>query len=304
MKKETAFAIGIDFGGTKIEIAALSESGVFLLRRRKPNPGNYDAAIALIRDLVSATEAELNGCGSVGLGVPGSASPRTGLMRNANAVWLNGRPFREDLEAALSRPVRVANDANCFALSEAVDGAAAGADVVFGVILGTGCGGGVVVNGRLISGASGIAGEWGHNPLPWAGVVEVPGPACWCGKHNCIELWASGSGLARDYHQGSEHPDWRSEDIVAAARRGDATAVAAFDRFIDRTARSLAHVANILDPDVFVLGGGMSNVSELYDRLPDLIAKYIFSDCWEGRVVPAKFGDSSGVRGAAWLWKH
>jgi fructokinase len=236
------------------------------------------------------------------VGVPGSPSPRTGLMRNANSTWLNNRPFRSDLEAALGRPVRIANDANCFALSEAVDGAAARARVVFAMILGTGCGGGLVVNGTLIEGANGIGGEVGHNPLPWPQANEIPGPACWCGKHNCIESWISGSGMARDFAE-TQGRKLRAEEIVDAARGGDAAAIAAFDKYVDRAARVLAQIANLADPDVFVLGGGMSNIRELYDRLPDRVRRYVFSDVWEGRIVAAKFGDSSGVRGAARLWK-
>lgn len=295
------FSIGIDFGGTKIEIAALDRDGTVLVRRRRPNPGSYDAAIMLLGDLIAGLEAELGGNGSVGIGVPGSPSPKSGLMRNANSTWLNGRPFQRDLETALGRAVRLANDANCLALSEAVDGAAAGAAVVFAVILGTGCGGGLVVNGKLVEGVNGIGGEVGHNPLPWPRDSENPGPPCWCGKRNCIETWISGSGLARDFAE-TDGRAMRSEEIVASARAGDAAASAALARYIDRTARVLAHVANLLDPDVFVLGGGMSNVRELYDRLPGLIRSYVFSDIWEGRIVAAKFGDSSGVRGAARLW--
>jgi fructokinase len=294
-------ALGIDFGGTKIELAALNRAGEILVRRRQPNPGRYDAAIKLICDLVTGAEAELGKQGTVGVGLPGAPSPKSGLMRNANSTWLNGRPFQHDLEAALGRPVRVANDANCLALSEAVDGAAAGARVVFAVILGTGCGGGLVVDGKLIEGASGIGGEIGHNPLPWPQPSEFPGPACWCGKHGCIESWISGSGLARDFVE-TYGRQLRSEEIIAAMRDADADAVKAFDQYVDRTARTLAHVANLADPDVFVLGGGMSNVTELYDRLPALVQGYVFSDVWDGRVVAAKFGDSSGVRGAAWLW--
>jgi fructokinase len=298
---ENTLALGIDFGGTKIELAAIDRSGAMLIRRRQPNPGSYDAAIALICDLVAGAEAELGKQGTVGIGLPGSPSPKTGLMRNANSTYLNGRPFQRDIEAALGRPVRVANDANCLALSEAVDGAAAGARVVFAVILGTGCGGGLVVDGRLIEGASGIGGEIGHNPLPWPDETEYPGPACWCGKTGCIECWISGSGLARDFAK-TYGRNLRSEEIIAAARANDKDAVAAFARYVDRTARTLAHVANLADPDVFVLGGGMSNVTELYERLPALVERYVFSDVWEGRIVAAQFGDSSGVRGAARLW--
>lgn len=300
-QQHSAYAIGIDFGGTKIEIAALDRAGNILLRRRQPNPGWYEAAIKVIRDLVIGVETELGAQATVGVGVPGSPSPKTGLMRNANSTWLNGRAFRQDLESALGRPVRIANDANCFALSEAVDGAAAGAPVVLGIIIGTGCGAGLIVDGTLIEGVSGIGGEIGHNPLPWPMADELPGAVCWCGKRNCNELWISGSGMARDF-AAVWGQKLRSEEIIAAARTGDPKATASFDRYVDRLARVLAQVANVADPDVFVLGGGMSNVEELYARLPERIQRYVFSDVWEGRVVAAKFGDSSGVRGAARLW--
>jgi fructokinase len=293
--------LGVDFGGTKIEIAALDGEGAILSRMRRPNPGNYDGAITVICELVAQIEEHLGAHGSVGVGVPGSISPRSGLMRNANSTWLNGRAFQQDLQKALGREVKLANDANCLALSEAVDGAAAGARAVFAVILGTGCGGGLAVDGRLVEGANGIGGEIGHNPLPWATDSEHPGPLCWCGKHGCLETWISGQGFARDFAEASGRA-LRAEEIVPAARAGDADAGAALDRYVDRTARALAHVANIVDPDVFVLGGGMSNVGELYERLPAQIRRYVFSDVWEGRIVAAKYGDSSGVRGAARLW--
>lgn len=293
--------IGVDFGGTKIEAAGLDAGGNIVARLRQPNPGAYDAAIGVVGALIAQVEAQVGLRGSVGVGVPGSLSPRTGLMRNANATWLNGRPFQRDLQSALGRPVRLANDANCLALSEAVDGAAADARVVFAVILGTGCGGGLVVDGKLIEGASGLGGEIGHNPLPWPRDDEHPGPACWCGKRGCIETWISGRGFARDFAEASGR-ELGAEAVVAAAREGDAAAAAAFDRYLDRTARALAHIANIVDPDVFVLGGGMSNVRELYDQLPERVRGYAFSEVWDGRIVQAKFGDSSGVRGAARLW--
>jgi fructokinase len=293
--------IGIDFGGTKIEVAALDAHGDFLHRARAPNPGSYDAAIASVCKLVADAERAIGARASVGIGAPGSISPRTGLMRNANSTWLNGQPFREDLSAALGREVRLANDANCLALSEAVDGAGAGARVVFAVILGTGCGGGVVVDGHLVEGANGVGGEIGHMPLPWPSAAESPGPLCWCGKHNCLETWVSGSGFQRDF-EGRSGRKLNGEAIIAAARAGDVEAKAALDAYINRLARSLAVVCNILDPDVFVMGGGMSNVAELYDALPDAIRRYIFSDIWDGAIKPARWGDSSGVRGAARLW--
>lgn len=295
--------IGVDFGGTKIEAAALTADGAFAARLREPNPGSYDAAIDTVARLIARVEAEAGATsgGPVGLAIPGSPSPHTGLIRNANSTWLNGRPFAADLEAALGRPVRLANDADCLAVSEARDGAGASAVTVFAGILGTGCGGGVVVNGRLVSGANGIAGEWGHTPLPWPDADEWPGPECWCGRRNCLELWLSGSGLQRD-HLARTGQALKAEAVIAAARAGDAEAGPTLDRYIDRLGRALAVIADILDPDVFILGGGLSNVGELYDRLPPLIARHVFADRWEGRVVPARWGDSSGVRGAAWLW--
>jgi fructokinase len=293
--------IGVDFGGTKIEAAALGPDGAFLSRLRAPNPGAYEAAIERVCDLVGRAEAEAGGQGTIGVGAPGSVSPATGVVRNANSTWLNGRPFREDLERAHGRPVRRANDANCLALSEASDGAAAGAAVVFAVILGTGCGGGVAVDGRLVEGANGIAGEWGHAPLPWAAAEETPGPKCWCGRLGCLELWLSGTGFRRDYAVQSAR-DLTAEEIVAEARAGEPEAVAALDRYVDRLARGLAMICDIVDPEVFVFGGGMSNVTELYERLPAAIAPYVFSDVWSARLAPARWGDSSGVRGAARLW--
>lgn len=293
--------IGVDFGGTKIEAAALDEGGGFASRIRVPNPGDYDGAIREVRGLIGRVEAEAGPAESIGIGVPGSVSPRTGLMRNANSTYLNGRRFREDLQAALGREIRLANDANCFALSEACDGAVAGARSVFGVILGTGCGGGLVIDGRIVEGAHGVAGEWGHVPLPWPGGDEVPGPKCWCGLEGCLEMWVAGTGLERDYHVRSGKAR-RSPAIVEAARAGEAEAAAAFDAYVDRLGRGLALIVNVVDPDAFVFGGGMSNVPEIYERLPAIIRRYVFSDYWDGVLVPAKWGDSSGVRGAARLW--
>ncbi len=293
--------IGIDFGGTKIEAAALDDTGHFLSRLRVPNPGDYDAAVRDVRALVHAVEAEAGQQGSIGIGTPGSISPRTGLMRNANSLYLNGRRFREDLETAIGRPVRMANDANCLALSEAVDGAAAGARAAFAIIVGTGCGGGLVIDGRIVEGANGIAGEWGHVPLPWPTKAEFPGPACWCGQHGCLESWVSGTGFRRD-HEVVTGDRLEGAAIVAAARAGDNAAMATLDRYVDRLARALALIANLIDPDCFVLGGGMSNVVEIYDRLPDAVRRYTFSDGWDAKIVQAVWGDSSGVRGAARLW--
>lgn len=293
--------IGIDFGGTKIEAAALDASGNYLERIRTLNPGDYGEAIRTVVALVTAIESKLGEAATVGIGVPGSVSPVTGMMRNANSVYLNGRPFREDLCKALSREVRLANDANCLALSEAVDGAAADAHVVFAVILGTGCGGGMAVDGTLIEGGNGIAGEWGHNPLPWPRPDELPGPRCWCGKEGCLETWISGSGLQRDYaaRTGAE---LNGEAIIANYRAGEPDATAVFERFLDRLGRAIAVVSNIVDPNALVLGGGLSNVPEIYRRLPGIVASYVFSDAWRTPIRPAKWGDASGVRGAARLW--
>lgn len=293
--------IGIDFGGTKIETAALDVDGNFLTRIREPNPGNYDAAIRTVCELVAGVEAQTGRRGTIGVGAPGSISPRTGVMRNANSTYLNGRRFREDLAAALGRDVRLANDANCLALSEVVDGAAAGSQVAFAIILGTGCGGGVVVNGRLVEGANGVGGEWGHMPLPWPTRDEFDATQCWCGQRGCLETWVSGSGLQRDYLQ-STGVQLTGEQIIEAARGGDGMARAAFERYVSRLGRGLAVIVNILDPDTFVLGGGLSNVAELYERLPAAVSGYVFSDSWEAKILPARWGDSSGVRGAARLW--
>lgn len=294
--------IGVDFGGTKIEAAALApDDGRFLARLRAPNPGSYDAAISTVRELVAAVEAEAGGRGTIGVGAPGSISPRTGLVRNSNSTWLNGRPFHLDLAQALGRELRIANDANCLALSEAVDGAAAGARCVFACILGTGCGAGLVVDGRLVEGANGIGGEWGHVPLPWPSATELEVPRCWCGQHGCLESWISGSGFERD-HAASGGASLRAPAIVAAAAAGEASAKAALDRYVDRLARALAMIVNVLDPDVFVLGGGMSNVDALYGALPGRIRERVFGDAWDARIVRAMWGDSSGVRGAARLW--
>lgn len=290
--------IGVDFGGTKIEAAALDADGRFLARVRAPSPRTYEAGLSAVRDLVLEAErqAGVRDAG-VGIGGPGSPSPATGLMRNANSTELNDRPFPADLARVLERPVRYANDANCLALSEATDGAGAGCEVVLAVILGTGCGAGVTVGGRILEGRNAIAGEWGHMPLPWPRDAEHPGPLCWCGRRNCIELWISGTGLARDHGGGRT-----AEQIVGKARGGDSEAGAALDRYIDRLARGLAVVCDVLDPDAIVLGGGMSNVGELYERLPGAIAPLVFSDVFTTPVRPAQHGDSSGVRGAAWLW--
>src|SRR5215470_9700798 len=297
--------IGVDFGGTKIEAAALDRDGQFLARVRAPTPRDYAASLTVICDLVAEAERQAGvsagGKRYVGVATPGSISPKTGLIRNANSVWLNDKPFREDVSAKLGAPVRMINDANCLALSEATDGAAAGAGVVFAAILGTGCGGGLAVNGRVLEGVNAIAGEWGHTPLPWPTANEFPAPPCWCGRHGCLELYISGTGFASDYRRATGRM-FAGADIATAARQGDAQAASALARYLDRLARGLAIICNVIDPDVIVLGGGMSNVPELYARLPDEIGRWIFSDVCLTRIVPAKFGDSSGVRGAAMLW--
>jgi len=294
--------IGVDFGGTKIEAAALDTAGRFVSRPRRPNPGNYADALEAVREMVRQAESEAGVIGaSVGVGMPGSISLATGLVRGANSVYLNGMPFDQDLARVLERPVRVQNDANCFALSEAIDGAARGAMVVFGVIIGTGCGGGVVVNGSLVAGHNRVAGEWGHLPLPWPTGGEIDALACWCGRRGCLERYISGSGFRDDY-AAATGKRLTGDVIVAAARNGETEAQAAVNRYIDRLGRSLAVICDIIDPDVIVCGGGMSNVTEIYDRVGPIIGRNVFSDVFDTRIVPAIHGDSSGVRGAAWLW--
>ena len=294
--------IGVDLGGTKIEAIALSRDGEVLLRRRIPTPrGDYEGTLRAITGLVQGIEVELGQSGSLGVGLPGALSPASGLVKNANSTWLIGRPFDRDLTQALARPVRLANDADCFALSEAVDGAGAGAEVVFGVILGTGVGGGIVVRQRPLRGPNAIAGEWGHNPLPWPRDAERPGPACYCGQRGCIETFLSGPGLTLD-HAGQSGEDLTAEEIVARAQDGDGPARATLDRYQDRLARALAHVINILDPAVVVLGGGLSNIAGLSEALPARLGAHVFSDRVDTRIARAHHGDSGGVRGAAWLW--
>jgi len=298
--------IGVDFGGTKIEAAALDRDGRFLARVRAPTPRDYADSLAMICEIVGEVERQAGvPAGSkrfVGVATPGSISPKSGLIRNANSVWLNDQPFREDVSAKLGAPVRMINDANCLALSEASDGAAAGASVVFAAILGTGCGGGIAVGGRVLEGGNAIAGEWGHTPLPWPNADEYPAPPCWCGRHGCLELYVSGSGFEADYRRASGRA-LAGADIAVAGRQGDEQAVAALARYLDRLGRGLAVICNIMDPDAIVLGGGMSNVPELYARLPAEIGRWIFSDVCSTRIVPAQYGDSSGVRGAAMLWE-
>lgn len=293
--------LGIDLGGTKIEIIALDESGKELLRRRVPTPnGNYNATLQVIATLVHDTEAELGQRGTLGIGTPGAISRATGRLKNSNSVILNDQPILQDLEALLQRPVKISNDANCFALSEATDGAATGASVVFGVILGTGVGAGIVVNGHILTGPNGIAGEWGHNPLPWPEAHELPGPQCYCGKHGCIETFLSGTGMTK-LHRIETGILLSAEEIVARAEQGDAACERSLQTYENRLARSLAHVINILDPDVIVLGGGMSNIERLYTNVPEIWGRWVFSDRVDTKLVKHRFGDSSGVRGAAWL---
>lgn len=302
MQQQDLLRLGIDLGGSKIELIALDANHAIRLRRRCPTPkGDYAATLETIAQLVAEAEAELGSRGTVGIGTPGALSAASGLMKNCNSTWLNGRPLKQDLELLLGREIRLANDANCFALSEAVDGAAAGAEVVFGVILGTGCGAGIVVRGQVLTGANAIAGEWGHNPLPWPRDDERPGPPCYCGKAGCIETWLSGPGLSRQL-RASTGLNLPAEAIVQRAAAGDAACAAALDRYEDRLARGLAHVINVLDPDVIVLGGGLSNIARLYENVPRLWGRYVFSDRVDTRLVPPRHGDSSGVRGAAWLW--
>lgn len=294
--------IGIDWGGTKIEAVALDQSGDVLARRRIATPkGDYDGCLAAIRDLVGALETETGRTGTVGIGIPGAISPATGLIMNANSTWNNGRPLDGDLAAALDRPVRVENDANCFAVSEAVDGAGAGVRVVWGVIIGTGAGSGIAIDGRALGGRNRIAGEWGHNPLPSPADDERPGPACYCGRHGCVETFVSGTGFERDYAERSGSRR-NGSAIVTAMRAGDPVARGAFAVYLDRLARAIAQVVNVLDPDVIVLGGGMSNVDEIYGELPARVTPHIFSDAFSTPILKHRHGDSSGVRGAAWLW--
>ena len=297
-----AIRLGIDLGGTKIELIALDANGAEVCRRREATPqGDYRGTLETIRQLVLRAERELGEIGSVGIGTPGAVSRATGRLKNSNSVCLNGQPLIEDLERVLERPVRMANDADCFALSEASDGAAAGLPVVFGVILGTGVGGSIVVNGRLLQGPNAIAGEWGHNPLPWPQADELPGPECYCGKRGCIETFLSGPGLARDFLQHTGQ-SLTGLEILARAESGDAGAESAFQRYEDRLARGLAHVINLLDPDAIVLGGGLSNCARLYQEVPRRWGCYVFSDRVDTLLLAPRHGDSSGVRGAAWLW--
>ncbi len=293
------YRIGIDFGGTKLEIVALDSRGGIALRRRVPNPGSYEGAMQTLAELVHGVESELDGHATVGIGIPGAIGPDTGLVKNANSTWLNGRAFGRDVGEALGRPVKVENDANCFALSEASDGAAAGKRVVFGVILGTGVGGGIVVDGKLLTGPHHIAGEWGHNPLPWPRIDEFPMPKCFCGNEGCIERFLAGPSLAR-LADGEGHRD--ASGLPSRAAAGDEVAQRALEDHADRLGRALAQVVNFLDPDAIVLGGGLSNMAHLYTRVPELVARHVVSPHFNTPILRNVHGDSSGVRGAAWLW--
>ena len=294
--------IGIDLGGTKIEALAIDHTGREVVRRRVPTPKNgYEATIRAIVELVREIDHAVGEVGTIGVGMPGAISPATGLIKNSNSVCLIGRPLHRELEHALGRPVRLENDANCFALSEATDGAAAGTSVVFGVILGTGVGGAIVIDGTLVSGCNAIAGEWGHNPLPWPDEQERRGLACYCGRNGCIETFLSGPGLERDYAAMTGNKRSASE-IARQAQKGDELPGTILSRYEDRLARSLASIINVLDPDVIVLGGGVSKIDRLYTNVPQIWKPYIFSDVVATRMVKAEHGDSSGVRGAAWLW--
>ncbi len=294
--------IGIDLGGTKIEGIAITDNGEERARRRVPTPReDYPATLAAVAGLVAEIEAEVGPAPRIGIGIPGILSPATGLVKNANSTWMIGKPLDRDLADAIGKPTRVENDANCFAISEATDGAAAGAQVVFGVILGTGTGGGVVVNGRAITGRNAIAGEWGHNALPWPDDEERPGPECYCGRRGCVETFLAGPSFARDFRQATGE-DVKPAEIAARAEAGNAAAEAALQRYERRLARALAMVVNVLDPDVVVLGGGMSNMIRLYENVPRLWGEWIFSDRVDTALRRNRHGDSSGVRGAAWLW--
>jgi fructokinase len=293
--------IGIDVGGTKIEAAVLNGTGEILERQRVAAPPDYDGVLDVLTALVADMESRVSGRCTLGFGIPGTISPATGLVKNAVNSPFNGYPLDRDLERKLARPLRMMNDANCFALSEAVDGNAADAAVVFGVIVGTGCGGGLVIDGKPLTGANAIAGEWGHNPLPWPRPDELPGHRCQCGKNGCIETFLSGTGFAA-HHNALFGTTLEAHEIAEAAAAGDADAEASLARYEDRMARALASVINLLDPDVIVLGGGMSNVKRLYETVPALWVDWVFSDRVTTRLVPPRYGDSSGVRGAAWLW--
>ena len=301
--------IGVDWGGTKIEVIAIGDDGQSIARLREVTPrGDYEGCLATITSLVSRVEADAGAASNVGVGIPGSVDPRTGIAKGASSTWLNGKPVEADLRRALNREIRIANDADCFAVSEAVDGAGAGHQVVFAVILGSGAGAGIAVGGKAHHGPNNSAGEWGHNPLPRPDVTEIPGPSCYCGRYGCLERWVSGWSFARDYHQHASIDLGLSQqpapvEIVERMRHGDRLAKLVWSRYVDRVARGLSLVINTLDPDILVFGGGMANVDELYKDLPGKLAEETFSPCFYTPITPAVHGDSSGVRGAAWLWR-
>ena len=302
LRKDNSFRIGVDLGGTKIEFVALESDGTELHRHRIATPRNdYEGTVHAIADGVKEMEKQVGRTATVGVGIPGTVSTRTGLVKNANSTWLIGNPFDKDLSRALDREVRCANDANCLAVSEATDGAGAGRHLVFGVILGTGCGGGIAIDGRVHTGSNGVAGEWGHNTLPWMRADEFPGPACYCGKNGCIETWISGTGLEKDYERATK-VSLRGPEILARSETGEPAALAALERFEDRLARGLAGVINLLDPDIIVMGGGASQIPRIYKNVPARLGEYVFGKEAETPMLAAKHGDSSGVRGAAWLW--
>jgi len=297
-----ALRLGIDLGGTKIAAVVLGPDGSVRWERRIPSPrDNYDATLDALASLVDEGETAAGETCSVGIGMPGAISPVTGFVKNANSTWLNGRPRQEDLEPRRARPVRLANDANCLAVSEATDGAAAGAHVVFGVILGTGTGAGIAIDGRVLTGVNAVAGEWGHNPLPWPSDEERPGALCYCGRRGCIETFLSGPALAAAYRRAAA-VDVKAEEVVARAGQGDVVAAGVIDTWLSQLARALGTIINVLDPDVIVVGGGLSNISRIYSEVPERWGPFVFSDRVTTRIAPAKFGDASGVRGAAWLW--
>ena len=302
MPNSNKLRIGVDLGGTKIEFVALEPDGRELHRNRVATPrGDYEATVRAIKEGVEQIERQLGQSATVGVGIPGTMSGITHLVKNANSTWIIGKPFDRDLSAALNREVRCANDANCLAVSEATDGAGAGKRVVFAVILGTGCGGGIAIEGRLHNGPNGVAGEWGHTVLPWMRPDEYPGPACYCGFRGCIETWISGTGLEADYERATK-TKLRGKEIVARSEAREAAALACLGRYEDRLTRSLAQLVNILDPDVIVLGGGVSQVPRLYREVPKRLKDYVFGREADTPVLVAKHGDASGVRGAAWLW--
>jgi len=301
-ENDTHLHLGIDLGGTKIAAIVLNHDGEILAKRRIPAPrGSYRKTVEAIGELVISLDRQAGKNSGIGIGIPGSISPVTGCVQNANSTWLNEKPFKQDVEELLQRPVRMANDANCFALSEAVDGAGAGATSVFGVILGTGCGGGLSINGNILDGPNGISGEWGHNPLPWPDQHENPGPRCWCGRRGCMETWVSGPGLSAD-HKRRSGQNYTAEEIAARAAKGEADARRTLDRHVSRLARGLAMVVNIIDPERIVLGGGLSAMDHLYDELPALMQPHLFCKEAALRILPPHHGPDSGVRGAAWLW--